>query len=153
MKLVVAFIAIALVWSFGAALTGDVLGWNPLVATVGTVLLVGTLGWLQRGHDVVEVFGHATIVAYAAFMGLAFARVITTFDQDRVMWYGSPVHPGLPGLLLAGIAYALVLSVSVAIPVSRVPARHGRAAQRDEQFLTFIGERAHTPRDPAGPSP
>ncbi|HEX3468805.1 MAG TPA: hypothetical protein VHT05_12075 [Candidatus Elarobacter sp.] len=147
-RLTVALAVVAPVCCCGAALAGDVLGWDPLVASLGAVMVVGVLGWLHRGADVVDVFVHGMIVGYVAFLGLALARTANpiVFNQDDAMWFGTPVHPTAPVLLLVGIAYALLLTVAVAIPLSRLPVRHRPASAPDERFLAFIDERDRSQR-------
>lgn len=142
MRIAVVFLGLALVWGFGAATTGDAAGWSPLVAPVSSVIVIGAFGWLRRGRDVVDVFAQGIGVSYAAFLGLALARV-TQPNMIAADWWLEPLNARWPVVLLAGIAYALILTVFVAIPIALIPVRPHLDIERNARFLSLITDLAH----------
>jgi hypothetical protein len=142
-RVTVAFVAVAIGWSFGAAVVGDALGWNALVVPLGSVVLVALYGWSCRGRDVVDVFAAGMAVSYAAFLGLALARIANPIVlADDVLWYGSPLHLAWPAVLLAGLAYALILTTFVAIPAALIPVRPHLDRERNARFLSLLRDLA-----------
>jgi hypothetical protein len=135
------FLGVALVWAFATAIAGDDAGWEPLVAPVSTAIVIAAFGWLRRGHDVVDVFAQGIGVSYAAFIGLALARV-TEPNMIAADWWLEPLNAHWPVVLLAGIAYALILTVFVAIPIALIPVRHHLDIDRNARFLSFLDELA-----------
>ncbi len=144
-RVTIAFVVLAIGSSFGAAIVGDALGWNALIVPFGSAALVALYGWSRRGRDVVDVFASAMVVSYAAFLGLALARVANpiVLASEPAMWYGAELHPRWPAVLLAGLAYALILSTFAAIPAALIPVRPHLERERNERFLTLIGQLAH----------
>ncbi len=145
MRVAAAFVVTAFAASFGLAFVGDVLGWNALVVPLAAAVVVALFGWSRRGRDVVDVFAAAMAVSYAAFLGLAVARVANpvVLAAEPAMWYGSELHLRWPAVLLAGIAYALILAVFVAIPPALIPVRPHLDVERNARFLSLIDKLAH----------
>ncbi len=145
MRVTIAFAVTSIGWSFGAAIFGDALGWNALVVPLGAAVIVALFGWSRRGRDVVDVFAAAMAVSYSAFLGLALARIVNpiVLAQEPAMWYGSELHLRWPVVLLAGIAYALILTTFVAIPFALIPVRPHLEIERNARFLSLIGNLAH----------
>jgi hypothetical protein len=144
-RVTIAFVVVAIGWSFGAAIVGDALGWNALVVPLGSALVVALFGWSRRGRDVVDVFAAAMMVSYAAFLGLALARIVNpiVLAEEPAMWYGSELHLRWPVVLLAGLAYALILTTFVAIPFALIPVRPRVEVERNVRFLSLITHLAH----------
>lgn len=142
MRVATIFLGLALVWGFGAAIAWDDAGWDPLVAPVSTAIVIAAFGWLCRGRDVVDVFAQGIGVSYAAFIGLALARV-TQPNLIAADWWLEPLNARWPVVLLAGIAYALILTVFVAIPIALIPRRSHLDTERNARFLSLITNLAH----------
>ncbi len=137
--IVLAFAGLALLWGLESAALVDAAGWNPLLAPASAVLLLAAFGWARRGREFVDVFGPATGVAYAAYVGLAVVR-LTPADVGRWQWLMPPLVVDWPVVLAAGIPFALLLATFAAVPAALVPLRRrpGRAA--DERFWAFVAE-------------
>ncbi len=142
MRVAMVFVGLAAVWGFAAAVAGDGADWSPLVAPVSSVIVIAVFGWLRRGRDVVDVFAQGIGVSYAAFLGLALARV-TQPNMIAADWWLEPLNARWPVVLLAGIAYALILTVFVAIPIALIPVRPHLDIERNARFLAFITDLAH----------
>jgi len=143
-RVTAAFVVLAIAWSFGGAVVGDALGWNALLVPLGSVVLIALYGWSCRGRDVVDVFAAGMAVSYAAFLGLALARIANPIVlADDVLWYGSQLHPAWPAVLLAGLAYALILTTFVAIPAALIPVRPHLERERNARFLSVLRELVH----------
>lgn len=151
--IVVAFVLLALGWGFGSSYIGGVWGLDPLIAPISSACVLAAFGWLSRGHDVPAVFGRGTLIAYAAFIGLALDRA----TQDTVIVTGfrlTPLNALWPVTLLGGVAFALILSVAVAVPISQIPRKSPIDAEHNERFLAAIDGLAHRdapPRSKARP--
>jgi hypothetical protein len=139
---IVVFVAGALLWGFGVASFADAAQWNPVVAASSMVVPVALFGWLRRGREILDVAAPAFAVAYAAYVGLAIVR-IAQLD-------GAPAHMRIdvldhrwPPILMAGIAFALILTVCAGVPASLIPRRR-RAGQIDTdgnaRFWAFVEE-------------
>ena len=142
MRSEVAFLGVALAWGFGVAIAGDAAGWDPLVAPLSSVVVIAAFGWLRRGRDVVDVFAQGIGISYAAFLGLALARV-TQPNMIAADWWLEPLNARWPVVLLAGIAYALILTVFVAMPIALIPVRPHLDIERNARFLSLITDLAH----------
>ncbi len=139
-KLVVAACAgIAVVWGFGTAFVADAVGYSPLVAPATAVVLLAIFGWMRRGHDVVDVFASSFAVAYAAYIGLAVARVSQPNMLASEYWI-APLNERWPAVLMAGLPYALILTVIIAVPLSLIPRRRQIDAKAHERFWSFVRE-------------
>ena len=138
------FLIIALFWGFGTAYAVDVAGWNPILAPASAAVLVGIFGWLRRGRDILDVAFPSVIVAYAAYIGLALVRVSqSSLLSDQ--WRIAPLAERWPAVLFAGLPYALILTVAVALPMSLIPIRRHLDPRADERFWTFVKERSNRP--------
>ncbi len=149
--IVVVFAAGALLWGFGIASFADMAEWNPVAAAASAVVPVALFGWLRRGREILDVAAPAFAVAYAAYVGLAIAR-LAQFD-------GVPAHVRIdvldhrwPPILVAGVAFALILTVCIAVPASMIPRRRRTAnAEGNARFWAFVEEQnaAHgAPKQP-----
>ena len=139
MYVVVGYAGLALLWGFGAAWIADVVGWNPVVAAASAVVPVGVFGWLRRGREVLEVAAPSFAVAYAAYVGLAIVRV-AQFDELQPQLRIDLLDHRWPPILAAGLAFALILTVCVALPASLLQRSRHVATERDARFLAFIDE-------------
>jgi hypothetical protein len=138
---VAAFVVASLACGFVLAEFGDRADWNPLVAPAGAALVAALYGLSRRGRDLVEVIGPSLLIAYAAFAGLAISRMGHP-NVVAAQWLFDPMIDRLPAVLLGGVAYALVVSVFVALPASKLSRWRCRASERDDRFWSFVHERA-----------
>lgn len=142
MPVVAAAAALTLGWGAAAAALGNALGWNPVAAPAALVLPVAAFGALCRGRDVVEAFGASFVVSYGGFLGLAAVRTA----QAGLVYTAlsiAPLSAMWPAILLAGIPFALILTVAVALPWSRLPVRSS-PARNAEAFWNAIAEAGRT---------
>jgi len=93
-------------------------------------------------RDVVDVFAQGIGISYAAFLGLALARV-TQPNMIAADWWLEAAQRPLAGVLLAGLAYALILTVFVAIPIALIPVRPHLDTERNARFLAFLHDLAN----------
>jgi hypothetical protein len=91
---------------------------------------------------VVDVFVQGIGVSYAAFLGLALERV-TQPNLIAADWWLEPLNARWPVVLLAGIAYALMVTVFVAMPAALIPVRRRLDVERNARFLSLIADLAH----------
>jgi len=117
-------------------------GLEPAGRAVSSVIVIAAFGWLRRGRDVVDVFALGIAVSYAAFLGLALDRV-TQPNMIACDWWLEPLNARWPVVLLAGIAYALILTVFVAMPIALIPVRPHLDIERNARFLSLITDLAH----------
>lgn len=138
---VIAFAGLAAGWEYGFTRYADAAGWEPIVAPASAAFLLAAFGWSARGDDAPATVGRAFLIAYAAWLGLACAR---TEHQSELleMWHLDPLRERVAVVLLAGIAYALVLTVFVALPASLGARRRPHPSGRDDAFWSFIHDRA-----------
>ncbi len=134
------FALAALPWGFGAAWIADAMGWNPVVAAAAAVVPVAVFGWLRRGRELLDVAAPSFAVAYAAYVGLAIAR-IAQFDELRPSLRIDLLDQRWPPILLGGVAFALILTVFVAVPASLLQRHQHVETERNARFLAFIAER------------
>ncbi|HYW54293.1 MAG TPA: hypothetical protein VE826_09995 [Dongiaceae bacterium] len=129
--------AIAAAWGFASASFADAAGWDPVVAPASTVVVIAVFGWLRRGREILDVAAPAFAVAYAAYVGLAVAR-LSQFDQAQARV--DVLDHRWPPVLLAGIAFALIFTVCIALPASMLRrSRHVRN-DRDDRFWSIVRE-------------
>ncbi len=133
-----AFAAGGLLWGYGSVVLADAAGWEPLLAPASVVLLLAAFGWLRRGREITDVIAQALGVAYAAYLGLALARLCEPGIADG--WIIAPFVTPLPAVLLAGVPFALIFAVFVALPVALIRPRgaFGRAA--NPRFWAIVAE-------------
>jgi hypothetical protein len=145
------FAVIALLWGFGAAAVADALEWNPVAGAAIAVVPIAVFGWLRRGREIIHVAAPSFVVAYCAYVGIAIARMA---QLD-----GVPPHFGMdlldhrwPPVLMAGIAFALIATVFVAVPASWLQRRRHVENERDTRFWAIVADAnaAHgtTPQPP-----
>jgi hypothetical protein len=143
--LVAAFVVLGLVGSYGAAALCAAAGLNPLIGAVGTVVVVGAFGWTRRDRDILDVALPSFCVAYAAYIGLALARVPHTTVAGY--WHRAPLaelgalSARWPLVLVGGIPFALILMVAVAVPISMIPVRRPVDPHADDRLWDFVAER------------
>jgi hypothetical protein len=138
---VATFVVASLACGFFLAEFGDRADWDPLVAPAGAALVAALYGHSRRGRDLVEVIGPSLLIAYAAFAGVAISRMGHP-NVIAAQWMFDPMIDRLPVVLLGGVAYALVVTVFLALPASKLARWHCRASERDDRFWTFVHERA-----------
>lgn len=136
---VLVFTGLALAWGAGSAFAGDAADWDPLVATGSTAAVVCAFGWTRRGRDVGEVFFPAFLVAYAAYAGLAIERMSQP-SLTAIQWQMGTLVDQLPGVVLGGLPFALVMTVFVALPVSLLPHRNAAVSAPRSRFWEFVRE-------------
>lgn len=144
---------LTLAWGGAAAVLGDALGWNPVVAPAALVVPVAAFGLLCRGRDAVEAFGASFVVCYAGYLGLAAVRA-SHADLVFTALSIAPLSAMWPAIALAGIPFALILAVAIALPASRVPVRTAAACDA-EAFWSAIAEcsaRQRAAREPSSRS-
>ena len=136
---VVVFAVIALLWGFGAAAFADALEWNPVAGAAIAVLPIAVFGWLRRGREIIHVAAPSFVVAYCAYVGVAIVRIA---QLDNV-----PVHFGMdlldhrwPPVLMAGVAFALITTVFVAVPASWLQRRRHVENERDARFWSIVAD-------------
>jgi hypothetical protein len=137
--IVVAFCAIALLWGFASASLADALDWDPVVAPASTAVVVAVFGWLRRGREILDVAAPAFAVSYAAYVGLAVVR-LAQLDELRAHVKIDPLDHRWPPVLLAGVAFALIFTVCVAVPASALLRRRHVENERDERFWQIVRE-------------
>ena len=143
---VVAFVALGLICSYAAAVLGAAAGLNPLIGAAGTVVVVGAFGWTRRDRDILDVALPSFCVAYAAYVGLALARVShTTLTNPGVYHVNQlaelgPLSARWPVVLAGGIPFALILMVGVAVPVSMIPVRRSVDPHANDRLWDFVAE-------------
>jgi hypothetical protein len=136
---VVAFVALALVWGFGAAALADAADWNPVAGAASTIVPVAVFGWLRRGREIIDVAAPSFVVSYAAFVGLAIVR-FAQFDNVPAHFRMDLLDHRWPPVLMAGVAYALILTVFVAVPASMLWRRRHVDNERDTRFWAIVAE-------------
>jgi hypothetical protein len=138
-RIVVVFAAGALLWGFGATWLAGAMGWNPVVAAASAAVPVAVFGWLRRGREILDVAAPSFAVAYAAYVGLAIAR-IAQLDELQPNFRIDLLDHRWPPILMAGLAFALILTVCVAVPASLLQRRRHVETERNTRFLAFIAE-------------
>ncbi|HWT04647.1 MAG TPA: hypothetical protein VN224_02725 [Xanthomonadales bacterium] len=137
--IVVAFCGIALAWGFASASVADALGWDPVVAPASTAVVVAVFGWLRRGREILDVAAPAFAVSYAAYVGLAVVR-LAQFDQAQAHVRIDLLDHRWPPVLLAGIAFALIFTVCIAVPASALRRTRHVENERDTRFWSIVRE-------------
>ncbi len=150
--LVAVFIVIALLWGGAGAVLVDAADWAPLTAPASVAVLLAGFGWARRGRDVVDVVVPGFFVAYAAYVGLALAR-LSGPNLIALEWRFPPLAYHLPAVLLAGLPFGLILAVFVAVPVALLAPRRPAGRADSERFWNFVHEQnarhAQPPPPPA----
>jgi hypothetical protein len=137
--IVAVFCAVAAAWGFASASIADAVGWDPVVAPASTAVVIAVFGWLRRGREILDVAAPAFAVAYSAYVGLAVAR-LSQFDQAQAHVRIDVLDHRWPPVLLAGVAFALIFTVCIALPASMLRrSRHVRS-ERDERFWSIVRE-------------
>ena len=143
------WVATTLVLSYVATLLSGMARANPVLVFVGCAVLVGAFGWTRRDRDVLEVAFPSFFVAYAAYLGIVIARVPTTvmMKASPSAWQLGPLVPvgalaeRWPLVLLAGLPVALVLTVTIAVPISMIPKRRKLDPHAHDRFWAVVAER------------
>ena len=131
--------AVAAAWGFASASLADAAGWDPVVAPASTVVVIAVFGLLRRGREILDVAAPAFAVAYAAYVGLAIAR-LSQFDQAQAHVRIDVLDHRWPPVLLAGIAFALIFTVCIALPASMLRRSRSVPTERDERFWSIVRE-------------
>jgi hypothetical protein len=161
-KVVVAFGAAALVCAYGASVLADAIGLNPLVVAAGAFVFVAVFGYTRRDDDILDIAFPAFIIAYAAFLGMALARVPhTAVPSLTPSWALGPLGnigslgERWPFVLLAGVPFALILTVAAAVPGSLIPRRRRLDPHAHDSFWSAVAEQnakqQAAPRPPGKP--
>ncbi|HEY0382645.1 MAG TPA: hypothetical protein VGC72_10630 [Candidatus Elarobacter sp.] len=137
--IVMLFAIVALLWGFGAAALAGANGWDPVAGAVSTVVPIALFGWLRRGREIIHVAAPSFVVSYCAYVGVAIVRLA---QFDRV-----PAHFGMdlldhrwPPVLMAGIAFALIMTVFVAVPASWLQRSRHVENERDARFWSIVAD-------------
>ena len=145
--IVIAFCGISLLWGFASASVAEAIGWDPVVAPASTVLVVAVFGWLRRGRDILDVAAPAFAVSYAAYVGLAVVR-LAQFDEAPTLVRIDPLDHRWPPVLLAGIAFALIFTVCIAVPASMMLRHRHVENERDDRFWKIVRDQNAAMRGP-----
>ena len=144
--IVVVFCGIAPLWGFASASFADAAGWDPVAAPVSTAVLVAVFGWLRRGRELLDIAAPSFAVSYAAYVGLAVAR-LAQFDQAQVHVKIDLLDHRWPPVLLAGVAFALILTVCIAVPASSMVRHRYAESERDARFWAIVHEQSAARKD------
>jgi len=144
--LVAAFVVLGLICGYGVAVLCAAAGLNPVLGAAGTVVVVGAFGWTRRDRDILDVALPSFCVAYAAYIGLALARVQhIVIRPSPHAWYPLTFLGALsaqwPLVLVGGIPFALILMVAVAVPISMIPVRRIVDPHANDRLWDFVAER------------
>lgn len=112
--------AVTLGWGVIVTALGSALDWNPLVAPGSLLVPIATFGLLCRGRDVVDAMGPCFIVSYAGYLGIAAVRAAQS-ELVFTAWTIAPLSAMWPAILLCGVPFALIWTIAVALPASRIP--------------------------------
>ncbi|HEY0393118.1 MAG TPA: hypothetical protein VGD01_01360 [Candidatus Elarobacter sp.] len=147
-RFAVAFVVLGLVWGYVTTVALDAAGVNGFFSAAAIALVVGAFAWLRRSRELDEIFMPAIAIAYAAYVGIALARVgdVTlpgaSFAQLRVapLLEAGPMAERWPIVLAAGIPFALFFAVAVAWPVSMLPDRRKRDPHAHDAFWSAVAD-------------
>ena len=145
--IVIVFCGIALLWGFASAAFAESMGWDPVVAPASAAVVVAVFGWLRRGREILDVAAPSFAVSYFGYVGLAMVR-LAQFDGVPASIRIDPLDHRWPPVLLAGIAYALIFTVCIAVPASTVLRRRHVENERDERFWKIVRENNAASRIP-----
>ena len=137
--IVIVFCGIALLWGFASATFAESVGWDPIIAPASTALVVAVFGWLRRGREILDIAAPSFAVAYFGYVGLAIVR-LAQFDAVPASIRIDPLDHRWPPVLLAGIAFALIFTVCIAVPASALVRRPHVGNERDERFWKIVRE-------------
>lgn len=135
---------LAVAWGYGSAALIDGNGAEPLLAACAGVVPVAVFAWLRRRCDALEFVLPAIAVAYAAYLGIALARVPSIWLITA--WTRGSLSDKWPVVLMAGIPFALILTVVVAMPMYLLPRRRRIDPHADEALWTYVREHDHGSR-------
>jgi hypothetical protein len=155
---IIVFGAAAIAAGYGGSLLCANGHLNPLIANIPAIGVIALFARRHR-HDDILVFVLVSIgIAYCGFLGLVMAVVptmtITPPHSVEALGVGvaGPLRNRLPIVFFAGIPYALVLSLAIALPVSKLRFRAAPTPNRDDPMWQAIHERAvsraHAPKRP-----
>jgi hypothetical protein len=145
-RIALAFVLAALLCGYGACTVVDTAGWNALLAVVPVAAVLAVFGWFRRTHDILAVVLPAVVIAYSGYVGIAIARVphMTTIIAASALGgagFLTPEDSRWPLVLTAGLPFALILTVAVALPVSKIRTRR-QASHADDALWAFISEQS-----------
>jgi hypothetical protein len=110
-----------------------------VVAAASTIVPVAVFGWLRRGREIIDVAAPSFVVSYAAYVGLAMVR-IAQFDRVPAHFRIDLLDHRWPPVLMAGVAFALILTVCVAVPASALRRTRHVENERDARFWDIVAE-------------
>ena len=145
--IVIVFCGIALLWGFTSATLAESMDWDPVIAPASTAVVVAAFGWLRRGCEILDVAAPSFAVSYFGYVGLAMVR-LAQFDGVPASIRIDPLDHRWPPVLLAGIAFALIFTVGIALPASALLRRPHVGNERDERFWKIVREHNAASRIP-----
>ncbi|MBV9440225.1 MAG: hypothetical protein JOZ24_09565 [Candidatus Eremiobacteraeota bacterium] len=141
-----AFVAVALPWGYGAHVLGEALGLPGPLAPLSTLLLLAAYVLPRRDRELSALLPPAFAIAYAAFVGLALARV-PHLTFDIAFGYGSggfsllePLSEPWPLILLSGAVFALIAIVLVGVPLATLPRRSSADPRAHDAFWALVAQ-------------
>lgn len=145
-RIALAFVLAALLCGYGACVLVDTAGWNALFAVLPVAAVLAVFGWFRRTHDILAVVLPAVVIAYSGYVGIAIARVphmttIVAMSTRGGAGFLTPQDSRWPLVLMAGLPFALILTVVVALPVSKIRTRR-RVSHADDALWAFISEQS-----------
>jgi hypothetical protein len=143
-----AYSFVAFAADFGASLLGMQLGWNAVVANIAAAGVMAVFGWRHRKSDVLELIVPALVVAYCAYLGLVVARIQSTSVPTIPEWHGvlsGPLINRLPLVLFGGVVYAAMLTIAVALPMSKIRVSKPEASAEPDTMGTYLHQLAERP--------
>lgn len=150
MRLIVPAVAIAFVWGYAAALIGDALHLNTLLAPASTAIPLAAFAWFYRDREFGDVAMPAAFVSFGSYVGLALIRFPQLGWEERdhfALLHVGPVSlpaslgEHWPLVLAAGIPFVFLFTLAVAVPVSLIPTRRKPNARSHDDFLAWVEER------------
>ncbi len=121
---------------------------NPLLANVPVIAVMALFASRHRQDDILEFVLVSVGIAYCGFLGLIMAVVptmsITPPHRVEALGVGvaGPLRNRLPLVFFSGIPYALVLSIAIALPISKIRFGAAPTPHRDDPMWQAIHERA-----------
>jgi hypothetical protein len=150
MRLIVPAFAIAFVWGYAAALIGDAVHLNTLVAPASTAIPLAAFAWFYRDREFGDVAMPAAFVSFASYVGLALVRFPQLrwpeSDHFAVLHVGPVSLPASlgehwPFVLAACIPFVFIFTMAVAVPVSMITVRRKPNTRSHDDFLAWVEER------------
>jgi hypothetical protein len=148
LRATIGFIALALVWGYAASVVGEAAHLSPAVAPASMVLIAAAFGWTRRDGDILDVVRPGFAVSFAAFAGLALARSHWTAPKPAPaasslgpLVQNAAVGEQWPLVILAGLLFAVGLTILIALPVSLIPVRRKSDPHAHDALWQVVAER------------